>query len=504
MNMPVSNQMPPAQPPVQSRVPPPEVPPLPDQVVPPTANQNLIAAQLPSQTQNRPVDQVRALMRSTNPFTDYVSTDDLKQVKQTFERLPAADANTTFSQLSDQEIRNITGEMRAPGIGDRGGLSANDRRDVIANMSQKLDAKNFERFAAAYGNPLEIASVLNTPGSKATTDAKIGFMNAFDEKASGTQRQTQWPVTQSKAGNDEALAIGMVLTGMRGDQAGLQRALGTGGVLDRTELGHVLTAGLGETTGLNRDGSKQVVSYNPALYSAISDTAKLSNSPDVKANVFQASADVLGRLQESANALGAPTETKQIASFVGDKMSTLLRSDPNGIVRSLEGQNDTGKGMSEWTEQMLRDRRTADIGSVVRSLRNGPNGPNNKPGDPNVFLSDKRNANALGFMLGATHAGLGNIKENAKAQAELVGQIAGFAALRFDKVADPVKDAAEIAATNTAKNIAGQLDNGTLEAPEALYQWAMNGLTNDKTSPIRNDVRTGFNTVITRVNSGRD
>jgi hypothetical protein len=487
----VTSAIPPAQPSAdQPPARPAQDPPPADQVMPPES-QNLIAGRPPAQTQPNQMDaanHIRHLMRSTNPITDPVTTSELRQVKQTLESLPQSQVNTAFTQLTDAEIKNITWEMQAPGVGDYGGLSADERRDVIANLSQKLDAKNFERFASAYGSAEEIASVLTSPGSKATTDAKIGFLSAFDN------RDDMYV--------DEPSAMASVLSSMRGDQAGLQRALGKDGVLDATELSRILRPGLGDYAMPNPDGSRHVVYSNPRQFNAVMDAAASSNSPEVKANVFQASSTVLGELQTNGNQPSSPPEVRLMASIVGAKMSTLLRSDPNGIVRTLDHRNDPGKGMSEWTEQMLRDNKTGDIAEVIHSLRLGPQG-SNPMRDPNVFLRDLPRARTLGYMLGATAAGLENLKVDAKAQAQIVEQFAGFVPGRFP-ISKLGVDTIKVFNRNIAAVVAN-VHEGKINAATGLLHIAVDGIRPDtqEGAGILDAIETRRNTVYVNVNLER-
>jgi hypothetical protein len=482
----VTSAIPPAQPSAdQPPARPAQDPPPADQVMPPES-QNLIAGRPPAQTQPNQMDaanHIRHLMRSTNPITDPVTTSELRQVKQTLESLPQSQVNTAFTQLKDAEIKDITWEMQAPGVGHYGGLSADERRDVIANLSQKLDAKNFERFASAYGSAEEIASVLTSPGSKATTDAKIGFLRAFDDK-------------------NEQSAMASVLGSMRGDQAGLQRALGKGGVLDATELSGILRQGLGDYAMPNKDGSRHVVYSNPRQFNAVMDAAASSNSPEVKANVFQASSTVLGELQTNGNQPFSRPEVRAMASMVGAKMSTLLRSDPNGIVRTLDQSNDPGKGMSEWTEQMLRDNKTKDIADVINSLRLGPQG-SNPMRDPNVFLRDLPRARALGYMLGATAAGLENLKVDAKAQAQIVEQFGTFFAGRL-QIPKPAIDAIKPSTKNIAAVVAN-VHEGKVNAATGLLHIAVDGIrpNTQEGAGILNAIETRRNTVYLNVHLER-
>jgi hypothetical protein len=486
----MSTGMPPVNPlpPPQNRVPPSQEPP-PDQVVPPTANQNLIAAQPPSQTQNRPVDQVRALMRSTNPFTDYVSTDDLKQVKQTFERLPAADANTTFSQLSDQEIRNITGEMQAPGIGDRGGLSANDRRDVIANMSQKLDAKNFERFAAAYGNPQEIADVLAAPGSKASTDAKIGFISAFDDKIDGGMENSGPffnPDGARVRGNESARAIGTVLGSMRNDKAGIERAINpNSGVLDRSELQQVLWAGATETQ-FKLDNGTRVTSHETSRLNNILTAVATSDNAKLKAQVFEDSSKILGAIQSKVEGGGAA------ASSTAAAMNQIMQSDPRGIVAALRASDPSGGILTPWTRQMMSDGKGLEINRTLNALRSGPKGP----GHHNTYLQNPSAQQDLGFMLGASMNGLRAIRADAKDKADLLGKIIGVTVkqLPTDILGKSLVDLSVVGSERSARDAISQVASGDKDAPRTLYNLVIGGVHDGLRAPIQAASDAVFNT----------
>lgn len=413
------------------------------------------------------VSHIRELMKDGGWGEDNLTNGELKDIKSTLENLSPADANKALAQLTDQELKTIADEIDSGGLGNYDGLSKSEKGSMVGNLAGKLDAKQFERLAVAFNDPQEIADIVAAHG---TTDAKIGFINAYDEKAEGGPQiggVLDSIAGVTKYGNEPARAIGSVLASMAGDQNGLKRALGDNGVLSSKELQNVLDASMNKTSYSYR-GSLPSYGFSAGGLNSILDAVATSRDASIKANVFSGASQSLGKVQEvNGNILTPAPGAGKEAKAIAEHMAKLLQSDTRGIVSQLEAKDPTGKGMVGWTRQMLADGNTAQLKSVLEELRGGPNK------DPKNYLKDPEVAEDLGYMLGSIKAGLTSLQKSSKENADLLGKILGFG---ISRVPGGVSDLISFASDKVIEETLAKVADGTTDAPRALYTLMVDGL----------------------------
>jgi hypothetical protein len=259
----------------------------------PVGNSGAVQTQLrqtPQQISANKVDeavgQIKDLMKDGGWFEDDLTNGELKQISKIMGGLNKDEANQVMSKLSDKEINKITDEMDSSGLGNYSGLSANEKKDFVGDLAGKLDATQFGRLAKAFDDPQQIADVV---AAKGTTDAKIGFIDAYKNDASGKAQLGSWYEniggSTTRYGNESARAIGTVLGSLDGDSAGLARAIGstdkkTGefvpGSLSREQLRTVVDASMEQTsrTAISQGGaSLPVYSFRADRLNNILDAA---------------------------------------------------------------------------------------------------------------------------------------------------------------------------------------------------------------------------------------
>jgi hypothetical protein len=368
--------------------------------------------QTPQEPADAAVSEIRGLLDDGGWAQDNITYDELVDIKSSLEGLSPPDANDAISQLTDEELSTIAGEIDSTGLSNSNGLSYSEKDALIGNLAGKLNATQFGRLAAAFDDPQPIAESVAAHG---TTDAKIGFIDAHNENTTNP---------------DTALAIGTVLSSMGGDQDGLSRALSVDadnrstGVLSRAELSNVLARSLETTTFGSGSpmGGAPSQSISATRVNNILDAIATSDNVAIKANAFDAASDTLRELQDiDANVIQRGFtglhDAGNAATTIAEHMNSLLQTDVRGIVSSLESTEITGKGMTTWSRQMLDDGKARQLNSVLHELR----------GDPaNVYLSDPEAAQDLGYMLGSIKAGLTSLQTSNKESADQVRDILGL------------------------------------------------------------------------------
>ncbi|EHR70540.1 hypothetical protein BurJ1DRAFT_1674 [Burkholderiales bacterium JOSHI_001] len=438
------------------------------------------------------VADIRNKLKDGGWLEDDLTHDELKDIAKTLEGLSPQEANQVLSKLTDAEINKIADEIDSSGIGNYDGLSKDQKHDLIASLAGKLDAKQFERVAKAFDDPKEIGDIVAAQGSN---DAKIGFINAHKGDASSGPQVGGWLDSMSgvtRYGNDSARAIATVLGSM--DAAGLERAIGKtnsqgefeAGALSAQQLREVFDAAVDQTAYSGPPGTGGGVpsyGYNVEQLNRIVDAVSRSGDAGLKTEVFMAASQSLGKIQDVAGSLLTPSaNANQQASSLSDHLGGLLKSDPRGIVDRLERADSFGDALTRYTRQQLADGKTADLHDILVELRNGPNG------DARSYLSDTEHAEDLGYALGAVSAGLDSLKKSNKEKADLLGGLIESVVGNLPYGGDAISFASQKALDATL----GEVSAGAKEAPQALYDLIVKGLS----ASVQGDIDTTMDRVL--------
>jgi hypothetical protein len=368
-------------------------------------------AQTPQEPADAAVSEIRGVMEDGGWAQDNITHDELVGVKSSLESLSPPDANDAISQLTDEELSTIAGEIDSTGLGNSNGLSYSEKDALIGNLAGKLNATQFGRLAAAFDDPQPIAeSVANSDN----TDAKIGFIDAYDENTTDP---------------DAARAIGTVLGSMGGDQEGLNRIVGHGGILSgditsrnavdtiSDKLQNVLDASL-DTTAIGTEGGA-VFSFKPSGLNDILDAVSTSHDPAIKGNLFRAAANSLSETQnfDAGNVLAPATSDGSAATAITEHMTSLLQTDTPGITSYLETFDPTNQITPIWTSQMLADGKANQLNSILIELRGPPQSD---------YLVDPEVAQDFGYMLGGVGVGLEKLKMSAQENADQLRDVLGL------------------------------------------------------------------------------
>lgn len=416
------------------------------------------------------VERVRELMRDGGLFEDDLTNSELKEIVGILDGLDADSARQVVERLTDEELSTIFGEMKGRGLGGFNGLSGEERNEVLSDLAGKLDAAQFERVARIYGEPEEVAEIVAEHGSR---EAKVGFVRAYADRASNDPQPGAWYEniggSTTRYGNEEARAIGTVLASLAGDPEGLRQAIEP---LTPDQLNAVVGASMKMTSrqGATPGGATlPVYSFDDTGINAILDAVATSDDPGLKARVFASAAKALQQVQGVDGILTPSVDAGQTATSIAKHMTSLLRSDTRGIVSELETSDATGDAITPWTRQMLAAGRAEELNAVVGDLRNGPHG------DAITYLSDRKAAVDLGYMIGGIAAGLHSLQASARDEAALLSKILGLGYGQIPQVGSVVSFASE----QLVNQLIGDVEQGTTEAPKALYKLMVEGLPED-------------------------
>jgi hypothetical protein len=444
----------------------------------PTTTQQPAAPSSPSSTDkvNQAVADIRDKLKDGGWREDDVTHDELKEIAAIFDGLNASEARQVMAQLSQGDLNKIADEMKSGGIGNFDGLSADQRHDFIADLAGKLDSAQFEKLAKAFDQPQELADIVAASGNN---DAKIGFINAYKADASSSAQPGGFLDSLSgvtQYGNESARAIGTVLGSM--DARGIERALGTtdpstgeltGGALSPTQLRTVMDACLGQTSysgGVMGGGGPPSYGFQADRLNKILDAAARSGDAGLKAEVFQAAAQSLEKVQGVGGILTPAVNAGEQASAISEHMAGLLGTDTRGIVGRLEDVDATGNALKTFSRQMLADGKTEPLHDMLVELRNGP------AGNASQYLKDPQHAQDLGYGIGAVAAGLKSLEKSRQEEAQLLGSLIESVVGNLPYGGDAITNASQALLDRTV----GEVADASKSAPRAFYELMVNGL----------------------------
>jgi hypothetical protein len=436
----------------------------------------------------------------TESWRDWdVSHGDLMENNKTMQGLSPAQRNEVISQLSDGDLRKWAGEIN----GTVGGLSASEQQSLFNSLAEGLDGKQLARVANAFsGEPDSVTQLGKTIGARADADTKVEFVKAM--APSTTERQVTLvdngflAPSSTLSGNEDARAVGEVLASMAKQPSSFNSAIAA---LSDEQLQSVMDASAMETstttamsTGMGAASSTSV-DYNPKLVADITRAAASSSDAKTKARVFEAASEQLKEISDAGGALtpyiGKAADVKQVS----DAMTTLLRSDPNGIVTQLRTNVDaTGGSLVNYSSALMGQGQEKTVRNLLVSLQQGNDGKGNAFNN----FSNPAVARNLGFFTGSVAAAINNKTSDRGDQANMVKNIfgAGFgAAGAANPAAGVIASVGNGITAQTIDGIVKDLADGDKALKQSMYELAIprnsSGSLNDSGSGYT-DFNAGF------------
>lgn len=395
----------------------------------------------------------------TGTFGVQTHGDD-QAIASTLAGLSPSDANAVVADLQATGRLDDLAQTVTSGSLFTGSLSADERRQFFADMAGKLDGNNLAALSRAFdtiggdrgregfGYVQEIGQAVAAHSAPQT---KIDFVRSLgpDTVAPGKDSQFEngWLSRTSYSGNPQAVAVGEVLSSMRGAQA--QQAFNA---LDSSQQRAVFQAAIGETA-THFTGQRSAIltpGYDTRLYTEIANA--LATMPDAhqKAQAFAVGAEVLRGERPGTGAVltGQNTSEPQRAMReMADALGNILDSDPSGIVNDLSqfrqppaGSGDVatanGNALASYARTMLENDQGAQgrLGAQMARVAAGSDGqPNRDAAFDHPVDGQYRTATGLGYFIGATSAAARSINSDNAAQNQLIGNSLASGLTLLDK-----------------------------------------------------------------------
>ena len=370
---------------------------------------------------------------SDQGFLGHDRNDHMRDIARTLNGLSPQERDAVVSQLSDADLKSLAGNVDHGGIGGLQGLSHDDKRDLFNTLSGSLSGAQLARVTVAFGDPGDKAALAHSISTFAPDAVRADFVAALapkttDQTAGSSSTPFLSGTTTTQLGDPDAKAVGTVLGSLKGDGAQFDRAVGA---LSDGQLQSVVSASAGQTetvtTSLLGGGGASVTnSYDPKTLTGMIDAAATAGDPAVKARVFAAGGREVTEVNGSSSLFNPDVDADRSAQQVADSLTRVMDSDTTGVVRQLEINDRSGKGLAGYTQQMLGSTDgQKTLGRFVATLQTGPNHDQSPLSYVQQKTSDGEYANAhsLGYMSGAIQVGVAKLDASRSEKADMLGNI---------------------------------------------------------------------------------
>lgn len=399
--------------------------------------------------------------RLSEGFLGDVSHGDLSDIRDAFRDLNAAEANEVFRRLSNDDLKKWADELD----GFLGSFSTEEKKELFNELAGKLDDQQLERFIDALGDRENIQALADSVANNASGATKAGLIGRMIGDVESDERA--------------AIAVAELIGGMGGNPRELEGVLQN---LTQPQLAAVIKAASQEeihTTPMfaPHGGGSVYTTFDPQPLADLITAVSRTGNAELKANVFQAAALELRRIEEAGGILNPVAGRGDATAMVRNALTTLLDSDTNGIMTALEHNFRNGDGITAYVKSMLEAGQNEQLGLFIAKLSKG----NDLTGNPlNRFGAQVtgtdgnphyRNAQVLGYFAGALFSGAKQITGDRTRQADMLKNIFGTIAGGTGAVNPPAGIASSIINGLTSAivgEITDALNKGTMDMEEAL------------------------------------
>lgn len=341
------------------------------------------------------VNAIRKKLDDSGWFND-ITHGELRDINKELAKLTPAQRQEAISKLSDDDLRKWGGESNSGAIFGMGGLDDGEKRALFNSLAEGLDGKQLARIANAFTSDGDARMLGDAIAEKGSDQAKIEFVSEMAGKVNDNKHA--------------ALMTIKAIASLRG--ASVDKAISQ---LTNSQLMAIISAGKQKVDhtyiapgGADRAQTIRISTYDVAPLTAFIDAVATGLNNEGKARVFEFGATELKTIANEGG-MFQPVQIKDGAEEkLTDSLSRLLTSDTNGVMRELETQFNVGRGITAYTEQMIRFERTDAMKVIINQLKYG----NDLTGDGAQRFKTKegpggdelRNAQVLGYYMGSVYA----------------------------------------------------------------------------------------------------
>lgn len=475
-----------------------------------------------SPVQQAAVDYIKGKLDRAGMFNT-VSHGELNDVRAKLQGLSATDADAVIDELQRQgQLDKLAGEAVDGDWFGNGGYSADERRDLFADLARKLDGQSLAAVSDAFAKTDggsdgfdRVGEIADAVATHASSYDKVQYVEAMKAKVTGDTSWSESHVfsTASHKSDAEAAAVGKVLASLKGSVY----ANDAFKALDGEQLRAVMRTSIDET--MTSSMGTPSVGWNAESFTGLMDAAASITDADLKARIFDAGADTLRGVRETSGFAGQPiiTGKDETMKTIADGLTKLIDSDTNGVIRELAYNSETmdGSDLATYSRALMESGQEKKLGEIMAKLQLG-NGLNENPAArldqvtqvrvANGGSQDRReNAGALGYFVGAAYAGAQSWSTDVKKQQEMMTSVLDSALTLVDKAkiggpaANAVGTTASVAKEWTHYAVRWALEDKGLAPAQRLERAALPIDSQTNELAVGDDIRNAFNTTLSTV-----
>jgi hypothetical protein len=450
------------------------------------------------------VDQATAKIQHDVHDSGFLGTDNNDNVKDAdreLSNLPASDANKVVGKLSDGDLKAWADDVNSGGIFGAQGLSAGEKKDLFNTFAQKLDGDQLARVSAAFGgNRDDVIELGRSVAQYGTADAKVEYVKQLAGKSTDKPTEFQNGIFSQTTitGDPEAVAIGEVLSSLKGNPQAIDQAFGA---LDSDQLGAVIKASEGQRMTSYVGASGPSFTTDARLTDQILSAAATGSDPTMKAKVFEAGAKAIGDIKDTDQLLTPNVGAKDDVKRVTDGLTQILNSDTTGVTHVLKLDQPSGKALTGYLKEVISADPSAGnqtVGTMLARLQQSNNLSQNPFDYANQAVDDGHggkayvNAGTLGYFSGGIQAAINSISSDAKTQGDILSNVLNTAVSAGTgwKVPTPVKIGAQVVnggIKEAVREVVADVTSGNKNLADALFQISLPHDANGKTTELASD-----------------
>ncbi|MBN8887461.1 MAG: hypothetical protein J0I77_17185 [Rudaea sp.] len=450
------------------------------------------------------VDQATAKIQHDVHDSGFLGTDNNSHVKDADKELaglPASDANKVVGKLSDGDLKAWADDVNSGGIFGAQGLSAGEKKDLFNTFAQKLDGDQLARVSAAFGGSRDdVIDLGRSVAQYGTADAKVEYVKQLAGKTIDQPNEFQNGFfSQTSIGGDrEAIAIGEVLSSLKGNPQAVDKAFSA---LNGQQLNAVVRGAEGQRTTTYTGASGPSNTTDARLTNQILSAAGTGNDPAVKARVFESGAKAIGDIKDSDQLLTPNVGAKDDVKRVTDGLTQILNSDTTGVTHALKVDQLSGKALTSYLKEVVSANPSAGnqtVGTMLARLQQGNDLSQNPFDYVNQTVDDGHggkafvNAETVGYFSGGIQAAINSISSDEKTQGDILGNVLNTAVSVGTgwKVPTPVKLGAQVVnggIKEAVREVVADVTSKNKTLADALFQISLPHDANGKTAELASD-----------------
>lgn len=345
--------------------------------------------------------------------------DVQRDQREGLDGVPDAEALTILQQLRGQSPaqRNALvsalseGQLCAlRGLGPEG-LSFGEQGELFDLLASSLDGHNLARVGAVYLHSAAASLWGDSLCRRASADATLAFLKTWAPRIEAAPSSLE---VAAVGGDTVSSAVSLLaakaLAGLANHTRQVDEVLQL--LAPHPSEARRLQSVIGAAQQMHVSvpacpwGGVTAVTCDPEPLLRLIDASACATSPCAKASVFEASAQLLGKMAVGRSAVPGLVARQGVNAALAQSLTRLVCSDTAGILGALETHHGGGQGLAAYVREMVHRGRTNELRVMTEQLRCGHDACEDPVRHFNQHDAQGRyrHAATLGYYVGAVQA----------------------------------------------------------------------------------------------------